>query len=120
VEDHVDEIALVQADLQPGAETLLISYGVTAQAARQAVRAARQAGRRLSLLVVHSLWPVPEDQIRAAMEGTGRILVPELNLGQYSREIERLARGRQVVTGIQRVDGERITPRQILEEGGLL
>ncbi len=44
-----------------------------------------------------------------------RVIVVELNLGQYRREIERLARGQVEVVGIHRVDGELIAPVEILE-----
>jgi 2-oxoglutarate ferredoxin oxidoreductase subunit alpha len=43
-----------------------------------------------------------------------------MNLGQYRREIERLATDRQQVVGVNRVDGELISPDQILAEGGIL
>jgi 2-oxoglutarate/2-oxoacid ferredoxin oxidoreductase subunit alpha len=120
VEQHLDEIALVEADLQEGAEVLLISYGITAQAARRASAEARRRGHRISHLVVQSLWPVPEREIRQAAQDVPLILVPELNLGQYSREIERISSDSQLVCGIYRVDGELISVEEILEEGGLL
>jgi 2-oxoglutarate/2-oxoacid ferredoxin oxidoreductase subunit alpha len=120
VEQHLEEIALVEADLEEGAEVLIISYGITAQAARRAAAEARRKGRRISHLVVHSLWPVPEREIRQAAHGVKRILVPELNLGQYSREIERISSDSQQVCGINRVDGELISVEEILEIGGLL
>lgn len=119
ISQHVDEIALLETDLEPEAETLIISYGITARAARQAVLTARQRGVRVSLVVVYSLWPIPERQLRELIGPAQRIIVPELNLGQYAREIERLAGPRPVV-GVQRVDGELISPEQILSEGGLL
>ena len=50
----------------------------------------------------------------AALEGIDRVVVAELNLGQYRREIERLAGGREVV-GVHRVDGELISPDELLE-----
>ncbi|MGZ6256610.1 MAG: transketolase C-terminal domain-containing protein, partial [Candidatus Limnocylindria bacterium] len=37
IEQHIDEIALVEPDLDPGARTLVIAYGVTADAARLAM-----------------------------------------------------------------------------------
>jgi len=117
IEEHRDEIDLVEADLQPGADTLVVSYGVTAGAVREAIRRARQEGRRLSSLVVKSLWPVPEDALRAAAAGVGRVLVPELNLGQYRLEVERLLPAAHVV-GLNRIDGEMITPGQVLEAAG--
>ncbi len=114
IERHRDEIELAVADPEPGAEILVVSYGVSAGAVREAVRAARRAGRKLAALTVHSLWPVPETALAAALEGIRRVVVAELNLGQYRREIERLAGGRQVV-GVHRVDGELISPQEILE-----
>lgn len=119
IEQHVDEIALVEADLQPDAETLLIGYGITARPVQEAGRAARAKGLPVSVLVVRSLWPVPEGAIRAALTGVRRIVVAELNLGQYRREIERLARDDQEVTGVHRVDGTLIGAEDILVEGGL-
>ncbi len=119
IEQHADEIAWLDADLQPGAETLIVSYGVSAHATRAAARRARAAGRRVSVLTVYSLWPVPEAAIRAALAGVRQVIVAELNHGQYRREIERLARGDQGVIGVHRVDGTFITPEEILAAGGL-
>ncbi len=114
IEDHRGEIEMVSADPQPGATTLLVSYGITAGAVREAVRAARADGRRISALTVQSLWPVPETALGAALEGTDRVVVAELNHGLYRREIERLADGREVV-GVNRVDGELISPAELVE-----
>ncbi len=115
VEDHGNEIALVRANLQPGAETLLISYGITAGAMEEAAAMLRSDGIPVSSMTIGSLWPVPEGALRRAMEGVRRIVVAELNLGQYRREIERLASDHHQVVGVHRVDGELITPGQILE-----
>ena len=43
------------------------------------------------------------------------VIVAELNLGQYRREIERLTSDAQTVIGVHRVDGELITPDEILQ-----
>ena len=116
VDQHVDEIAWVEADLQDGADTLLVSYGITARSVYAAVRTARQEGFKLSALTVQSLWPVPERSLLAAMDGMRRIIVAELNLGQYRREIERLAKNGQEVIGVHRLDGSLISPSEILEK----
>jgi len=118
IDDHVDEIALVKTDIQPGAETLLISYGITARAVIEAAAQARQHGRAVSVLTIYSVWPVPEAAIRQALNGVKRVVVAELNHGQYRREIERLACGRDVIS-VHRVDGQYITPREIITQGGL-
>jgi len=120
VEAHRDEISMVRADLQTEAETLVVSYGVTALAVEEAVWQVRQAGGRVSSLTVYSLWPVPQAEIRTSLQGIRRVIVPELNMGQYSLEVERLAPDDIEVTGIHRVDGELISPDQIIAQGGLL
>jgi 2-oxoglutarate/2-oxoacid ferredoxin oxidoreductase subunit alpha len=120
VEAYRDEISMVRADLQTGAETLVVSYGVTAGAVNEAVRQVRETGGRVSSLTVYSLWPVPQEEIMVALQGIRQVIVPELNMGQYSLEVERLAPDGVVVTGIHRVDGELISPDQIITQGGLL
>jgi 2-oxoglutarate ferredoxin oxidoreductase subunit alpha len=114
IEDNASEIELVVKDLQPGATTLFISYGITAGGMRDAVAQIRAAGKAVSALTVQSLWPVPERAIREALAGITRIVVAELNHGQYRREIERVAQGIEVV-GLHRVDGELIAPDSFME-----
>ncbi len=114
IEAHRDEIEMVTADLEPGADTLFLAFGVTAGAMRVAVAEARAGGRRVSALTVQSLWPVPETAVMHALAGVKRVVVAELNQGQYRREIERLAGGREVL-GLNRNDGELITPEGFLE-----
>jgi 2-oxoglutarate ferredoxin oxidoreductase subunit alpha len=113
IEAHRDEIEMVDADLEPGADTLVLSYGVTAGAARAAVAGLREAGATVSSLVVQSLWPIPETALEAALRGVERIIVPELNMGLYRREVERVAGNRKVV-GVNRIDGTMITAEEIM------
>jgi len=120
VEDHVDEISLIKSDIQANAPTLLISYGVTSRAVEEAVAIGRKNGRLVSSLIIYSLWPVPLKQIMAALRGVKKVIVPELNLGQYRLEVERLTPEGVEVVGINRVDGELISPEEILERGGIL
>ena len=114
IEAHRDEIEMVDADPEPGADTLVISYGVTAGAARGAIARLRSEGIKASGLVVQSLWPIPESALAAAFEGINRIIVPELNMGLYRREIERIAGDRKVL-GVNRIDGTLITVDEIAE-----
>jgi 2-oxoglutarate ferredoxin oxidoreductase subunit alpha len=120
VEEHVDEISQVRADLQAGAEMLIISYGVTSRAVDEAVECVRGKGGRVSSLIIYSLWPIPKKEIIESMAGIKRVIVPELNLGQYLLEVERLAPDGVEVVGIHRVDGELISPDEIIEQGGIL
>jgi 2-oxoglutarate ferredoxin oxidoreductase subunit alpha len=120
IERAAGEIALVKEDREEGAETLVVSYGVVSRSARLAVRAARSRGRKVSSLVLQSLWPVPEEAIASAMAGVARIVVPEMNMGQYLVEIERLAPAEVEVVGVCKMDTTLVSPNEILERGGLL
>jgi 2-oxoglutarate ferredoxin oxidoreductase subunit alpha len=116
IEHHADELALTEADLQDGATTLVVSYGVTARSARAAVAGLRSGGRPVSGLTLYSLWPVPEASIRAAAQDATRVVVAELNNGQYRREIERVLCGSAEVVGVHRQDGQLIAPDSIIPE----
>ncbi len=96
-------------------EILLVAYGVTARAARTAVRELRCKGAKVALLILKTLYPVPEECIRRHLQGRSEILVIEMNLGQYVREIERLA-GTVPVRFYGRMNGELIGPQSIIEQ----
>ena len=97
IEEHRGEIERVAADLRPYSRTLVVSYGTTAGAVREAVARYRADGGTVSALTVHSLWPVPETALARALDGVERVVVAELNPGLYRREIERLAGEREVI-----------------------
>ena len=65
-------------------------------------------------LVPKTLWPVPETVIKEAAQGIDRVLVVEMNLGQYVREIERNLPDRRI-DFLGQMDGRLITPDQIKE-----
>ena len=96
----------------PDADTLVIAYGVTARAAKVAVNEANREGRRVSLLVLKTLWPVPEALIRQKAESAKQVMVVEMNLGQYVREIRRVLLDKKI-DFLGQMNGNLITPRQI-------
>lgn len=97
------------------AETVVIAFGCTSRSARQAVRQARQRGAKCGLLRLVSVWPFPEQRIRELLQrGTvRRFVVPEVNLGQLRREVERLTQ--LPVQRINHAGGAMPTPADILE-----
>lgn len=112
---RVDDFAVVKADMQPSAKTLVISYGVTARAAQDAVSNARKMGEKVSHLVVQSLFPVPRKKLKSHLEGIEKVIIPEENLrGLYRSVIERYL-GNRGVLGINKI-GSMITPSEILEK----
>ena len=112
--NHIDEISMVNYDHQDGSENLIISYGITVQAVTSAVQKARAQGIRISSLAIYSLWPVPEIEIRKALMKAKKVILPELNLGLYCREIERLTSDHHEILRLNRLDGGLISPQEIL------
>jgi 2-oxoglutarate ferredoxin oxidoreductase subunit alpha len=95
------------------AEILVVAIGISARAARRAIKAARQKGVKAGLFRPITLWPFPEEPFRAAAKGAAAIVVPEMNAGQLSLEIERLCPSGTTVSPLNRVDGEPVSPQEI-------
>jgi len=115
IEHHGDRLEYVDADLDPDAESLLISYGVVDGAVRDAVELVRTAGRSVSRLSLFSLWPMPVAAIRRALgPKINRVIVPELNIGLYADELRKVIHG-PIIQSIRRFDGGLIAPRSIAE-----
>jgi len=120
IEDAIDDIVQIKQDFQKGAQTLVISYGVTSRSVAVAVEAARSRGIKVSSLVLQTLWPLPEKVIRSAIATVKKVIVPEMNMGQYRLEIERLAPNEVEVVGISKMNTQLLTPQEILEKGRFL
>ncbi len=114
IESNLDELSLVKSDLEAGADTLMVSYGVSARSMDAAVNKIRNAGNKISSMTIYSLWPIPEKTIQDCLTGIKRVIVPEMNHGQYLREIERLVNRDIELIGVNRVDTILITPEEII------
>jgi len=117
IESSREELELVEPDLEEGADTLLVSYGIAARSAREAVAELRKKGKKISHLIIYSIWPVPENALLMSLKGCRRVIVPEMNLGQYVLEIERIARradpGIEVISACK-MDTTLLSPREIM------
>ena len=98
------------------ATVLVIAYGSVARSARLAVRQAREAGVKAGLLILKTLYPFPRTQVEKLLRSCRMVLVPEMNMGQLSREVKRVNQGLTTVRTLCRIDGQCITPSQILRE----
>jgi 2-oxoglutarate ferredoxin oxidoreductase subunit alpha len=63
-----------------------------------------------------TFWPFPDKQIKAIAVKVKAFIVPEMNLGMCSVEIERCNQGKAQILCVNRVDGEPLNPEQILEK----
>ncbi len=115
IDQHFADIVLTDEYMADDAEVVVTAYGSVARAARLAIEQARAQGVNAGLLTLQTLYPFP----RAALERHTRkgvtIIVPEMNMGQISREVKRVNAGRSRVRTINRVDGQMLTPSQILK-----
>jgi 2-oxoglutarate ferredoxin oxidoreductase subunit alpha len=96
------------------AEITVVAYGSVARAALTAVKQAREKGIKAGLIKLKILWPFMRQTIATVMENTPKLLVPEMNMGQISREVKRVNRGNCEVFALNKYDGTLITPREIL------
>ncbi len=114
LERYIDQFTFYEEITSPGADTLLITYGVTARAAKVAVNKLWKEGCPVSLLILKTLWPTPDRLIQTKSAAFKKIVVVEMNKGQYEREIKRML-GAKPVKFWGSMNGDLITPAQIKE-----
>lgn len=114
INQHFFEIQMIDEEFLDDAEVVVIAYGCVSRSARRAVRDARARGIKAGLLQLITLWPFPRQVIEPVLRRTRAILVPELNMGQMSREVKRVNQGATRVETLNRIDGNLITPHEIL------
>jgi 2-oxoglutarate ferredoxin oxidoreductase subunit alpha len=114
IEDHVNEIATFEEIELEDCEVLLIAYGSVARSAQAAVLELREQGIKVGLLRPITIWPFHDQRIKAACTGKKAVIIPEMNLGQYAREVERVAPAEVPVIPLTRVDGELVVPDEII------
>jgi 2-oxoglutarate ferredoxin oxidoreductase subunit alpha len=112
--NNIEKFTFFDLDTRKDDSILLVVYGVTTRAARTAVLELRAMGHKVSLLILKTLFPVPAALLRQNIKGKKRVVVVEMNLGQYVREIERCA-GSVPVSFYGRMNGELISPQAISE-----
>ena len=116
INQHFHDIMMVKEELTADAEVLVIAYGSVARSAKRAVREAREQGIKAGLLQLVTLWPFPRQLVEPYLKRVRAVLVPELNLGQMSREVKRVNQGLTKVETLNRIDGNLITPGEIVEK----
>jgi len=96
------------------ARVTVIAYGSVARSALRAVRVARERGLPVGLLKLKVLWPFMRRTVMRFLSASDKVLVPEMNMGQLSREVKRVNQGECQVATLNKVDGRMITPVEIL------
>ncbi|WP_292656692.1 2-oxoglutarate synthase subunit alpha [Nitratifractor sp.] len=90
VDAHVDEIESYEEYLLDDAEYLVVAYGSTSLAAREAVNRLREEGVKIGMFRPITLFPSPDAKMKELQERFGnKVYMAELNMGQYVEAFER-------------------------------
>ncbi len=115
IDQFFPDIMLVEEFQTEDAELGIVAYGSVARSAELAVIQARDAGYKAGLIKLQTLFPFPRPHVERLARKCKTIIVPEMNMGQMSREVKRVASGLTSVRTLNRIDGQIIPPTQILK-----
>ena len=112
--DGLDDLPDYEEVDMEDAEICIIAYGSIALGAYEAVKKLRSEGIKAGLFRPIMLWPSPAKKIKEIGERFGKnIMVTELNMGQYSQEIERIIK-RDDFTKLLKANGRPIAPADMV------
>ncbi|ADB46484.1 2-oxoacid:acceptor oxidoreductase subunit alpha [Acidaminococcus fermentans DSM 20731] len=115
IEKHVDDITITRKYQMDDADVVLISFGCSVRSSLSAIEILRKKGVKAGLLQLVTVWPMPEKEIRAALQQAKIVIVPELNLGQLAGEVRKYNDYGCKVLQANRTDGILLTPQQIVD-----
>ena len=118
ITDHARELTDIATFECEDAEVIVVAYGSVARSARHAVRLARRQGIKAGLLQLRILWPFPDQALSELAHKVGKIVVPEMNVGKISREVQRVLGKYSEVASLSVLGGELPSPQAILLELG--
>ena len=111
---HAPEIWEFEEVMTEDADIVVVSYGAASRSAGRAVNIARKDGIKAGLMRLITVWPFPEKRIKELAESAKVFVVPEINMGQISREVERFASGR--VLSVTHAGGGMLSPEAVLQK----
>ena len=91
IEDNKDDIVETDEYLLDDADIAIVAFGSTARAAKSAVDTLREEGIKAGLFRPITIWPLADKPLVELAKKVSRIVVVEMNLGQYYLEVDRVA-----------------------------
>ncbi len=113
IDQFYPDIMLVEEYMTEDADIGVVAYGSVARSAELAIDMAREQGYKAGLIKLKTLFPFPKPFVNRLAARCSRIVVPEMNMGQMSREVKRVAARTTSIRTVNRIDGQIITPTQI-------
>ena len=108
------DIIQVETEKLRNAEVVVVSYGISARTSLWPIEQARKEGMKVGYIRLVTVWPFPEETISKIADKVKAFVVPEINMGQISREVERCAAGKAEVIGVHKPGGDILDPADVL------
>lgn len=113
---NLSEITIINKFMMDDAEYAILTFGCSTRSAKAAMQMARSNGLKVGVVQLVTVWPFPDEEVSKICSQAKAVIVPELNLGQLIREVDRVNKTDTPVIGVNRVDSEIITPYEILKK----
>lgn len=114
IQNNLDDILLYEELYTSDCEILIISFGFSVRSSKDSIEYLRNKGIKVGLLAIKTVWPFPENIVKKLSKRVSHIFVPELNMGQMILEVERVVKNNCEVVGINKFNGDIITPKEII------
>jgi len=115
IRNAADRLVMFEEENTEDADVVVVSYGITSRVAQRAIDLARARGLRVGRLRLMMVWPFPDKKIAELAARAKAFVVPELNLGQMVREVERAAGGKAKTFLVPHAGGGVHNPQDILK-----
>lgn len=102
--------------LTDDASIILVSYGISSRICRSAVDIARQEGIKVGLFRPKTLFPFPEEQLKALADRGCSFISVEMSNGQMVDDVRLAINCSQPVELVNRMGGNLITLDQIMDK----
>ncbi|MGL4912460.1 MAG: 2-oxoacid:acceptor oxidoreductase subunit alpha [Romboutsia sp.] len=113
IEKNLEDILLYDEYCTEDCEMLIVTFGCMVRCSKDVVDDMRENRIKIGLLAIKTVWPFPEQIVKEYSKKVEYIFVPEMNMGQMILEVERIVKNNCPVIGINKYNGEIITPEEI-------
>lgn len=112
---HLDEVNLNEEYMLDDADICIVAFGSVALAAKEAINTLRQRGVKVGLFKPITVFPLDNKKLKAISDKFKKLLVCELNMGQYSQEIKKVILREDFET-LLKVNGRPLSPQEIIKK----
>ncbi|WP_418186698.1 2-oxoglutarate synthase subunit alpha [Aliarcobacter lanthieri] len=115
VDAHLDEVESNEEYMLDDADIMIIAYGSVSLAVKEAINRLRRDGIKVGMFRPKTIWPSPAKRLDELVNKFEKVLVTELNMGQYTQEIQRVS-GRREFDTLLKANGRPLSPLEIIEK----